>query len=171
MTPDELPGYLDRLRLKIEEKGPIAAANAMARTFQNRVVGVELVRSSHAPGTPTGAPPGGPPAAVTGSLRRSVRMAAAVSAGTGKARSSVAPHIKYARIQELGGTITARHTYVDKHGNTKPGFLRWMAAGKPVFRHSVKLPPRPYMATTHRATVADGSLRNAAAEAVKGLIP
>jgi phage gpG-like protein len=171
VTPDELPGYLDRLRQKIEEKGPVAAANAMAQTFQNAVVGVELVRSSHAPGTRTTAPPGGPPAAVTGSLRRSIRMQAAVSTGSGKAKSSVAPHIKYARIQELGGTVTARHTFTDKDGKVRPGFLRWMSAGKAVFKHSVTLPARPYMSTTHRRTVADGSLRNAAAKAVRGLIP
>jgi phage gpG-like protein len=168
MTPDELPAYLARLRQKVAEEGPKKAANAMARAFHNEVVGVELIKSSHAPGTRTPAPPGGPPAAVTGALRRSVRLTAARDIGAYRARSEVGPRIVYARIQELGGTVTAKH--MTKGG--KPGYLRWGGGpGGYRFAHSVTLPARPYMRPVHRRMIADGRLRQAAADAVRGLVP
>jgi len=167
MTPDELPAYWDRIRQKVADEGPKAAANAMARAFHNEVVGVELIRTSHAPGTRTPAPPGSPPAAITGGLRRSVRLTAARPTGAYRATAEVSPRIIYARIQELGGTVTAKH--LTQSG--RPGYLRWSGPGGFRFARSVTLPPRPYMRPVHRRMVADGRLRQAAASAVRKLVP
>jgi hypothetical protein len=73
----------------------------------------------------------------------------------------VVPLIVYARIQELGGTVTA-------HGG---GVLHWKSGGSDHFAKSVTLPPRPYMRPTHRRTFQDGTLRKAAIEALNGLVP
>jgi hypothetical protein len=170
LTPQELPAYWQEIIRRTEDEGPKAAANAMARVFHNQVVGVELVRFSHSAGTRTPAPAGGPPAAVTGGLRRSVRLHPARSTGGYRAQSSVAPTIKYARNQELGGTVTAKHTYTDKRGVERPGYLRWGPKGAYRFAHSVTLPARPYMRPVHRRTIEDGSLRNAAAAAVRKVV-
>lgn len=170
MTPEELPAYWAMLKKRIGDEGPKAAAYAMARAFHGEVVGVELVMSSHAPGTRTPAPPGGPPAAVSGGLRRSVRLYPAVSTGSYRAKSRVAPLIVYARIQEQGGTVTAKHTYIDRHGIIRPGYLRFGVSGNYHFARSVTLPARPYMAPVHRRMVADGRLRSAAARAVRRLV-
>jgi len=170
MTPAELPAYWERIRKRIGDEGPTAAANAMARVYHEEVVDAELVKSSHAPGTRTAAPAGGPPAAVTGSLRRSVRLYAAVKTGSYKARSNVQPLIKYARIQEKGGKVTALHTYVDKKGNVRPGYLRWGSGANVHFAHSVKIPARPYMRPVHVRMVQDGRIRNAAAQSVSDLV-
>jgi len=171
MTPEELPAYWARLRQKIADEGPKAAANAMGRVFHNEVVGSELIRSSHAPGERTSSAPGEPPAAVTGGLRRSVRLTAAKPSGAYRATSEVSPRIVYARIQEQGGTVTAKHTYVDKHGNTRQGYLRWAGPSGSVFAHSVHLPARPYMRPVHRRLIANGRLRQSAADAVRRLVP
>lgn len=170
MRPDELPPYLLRIIERVGDEGPRAAAYAMARAFHGEVVGVELVRTSHSPGTRTPAPPGGPPAAVSGGLRRSVRLYPAVSTGAYRAKSNVAPLIVYARIQEQGGTVTAKHTYTDRHGVVRPGYLRFGVSGDYHFARSVTLPPRPYMRPVHVRMVADGRLRNAAAKAVGRLV-
>jgi len=167
MTPEELPAYWAAIIQKLGEQGPKAAANAMARAFHNEVVGSELVMFSHSAGTRTPAPAGGPPAAVTGSLRRSVRLNAARPTGDYRATADVSPRIVYARIQEMGGTITAKH--LTERG--KPGYLRWGVSGAYHFARSVTLPPRPYMRPVHRRMVSDGRLRNAAAGAVRRLVP
>lgn len=166
LTPQELPGYWLMLIAKMEANGPKAAANAMSKVFHNQLVGVELVRFSHGPGQRTSSPPGQPPAAVSGALRRSVRLYPATATGSYTAQSSVVPLIVYARIQEMGGTVVAKHTGKDG----KPGYLRFAGAGGYHFARSVTLPPRPYMRPTHKRTVADGSLRSAAAKAVRGVL-
>ena len=170
LTPQELPEYWRQIIERTGSKGPVAAANAMARVFHNRVVGEELVRYSHSVGTRTPAPAGGPPAAITGGLRRSVRLQPARPTGAYRAQSSVSPRIKYARIQELGGTVTAKHTYVTRTGKVMPGYLRWGPKGMYSFAHSVKIPARPYMRPVHRRTIEDGSLRDAAAAAVRKVV-
>lgn len=170
LTPEELPAYWLAIIQRTGERGPVEAANAMARVFHNQVVGVELVRFSHSAGTRTPAPAGGPPAAVSGGLRRSVRLNAAHATGSYSAQSSVVPLIVYARIQETGGTVHARHTYTDKRGRVRPGYLRFGVSGNYHFARSVTLPPRPYMRPVHRRTVADGSLRRAAAAAVRKVV-
>lgn len=171
MRPDQLPGYWDRIIRRIEAQGPRAAAYAMAKRFHSVVSDETLVEYSHGKGTPTPSPPGGPPAIITGGLKRSMRLYPAVSTGPGKAKSHVQPLIVYARIQELGGIVVARHTYTDRHGKVRQGYLAWADAGHGKhFAHSVKIPARPYMRPTHRKVVADGSLTRAAADAVRGLV-
>jgi hypothetical protein len=141
----------------------------MAREFHKVVSDETLVRSSHARGTRTPAAPGDPPALVTGALKRSLRLYPAVSSGAYRAKSSVMPLIVYARIQELGGTVTAKHTYVDRRGRVQPGYLRWGKDGSYRYARSVTIPPRPYMRPTHRKLIADGRLRQAAIRAVRHL--
>jgi len=147
MTPAELPAYLERLTARIRAEGPVAAANAMAQAYQ-----ADVARSMHGPAP---SPPGTPPARRSGTLARSVRPEPAVSIGEGRAKSSVAPHTVYARIQQLGGHI---HTVRAKV----------LTDGKTFFGTHVYLPPRPYMVMTaaRRAKV-----RRAAANAIKGLLP
>jgi hypothetical protein len=171
MRPEELPAYLQRLQTKLAEEGPKKVAYAMAREYHSVLTDETLVQSSHPRGTPTSAAPGEPPALVSGALRRSARLFPAVSSGAYKAKSRVAPLIKYARIQEMGGVVQALHTYVDRHGRVQQGFLRWGSGDSVHFAKRVRIPPRPYMRPTHRKTVEDGRLRNAAIKALRGLIP
>jgi hypothetical protein len=162
VTPEELPAYLARIRQRIEKEGPPRVANAMAKTFLTEVSDKELVRYSHRRGTRTPSPAGDPPAIIGGHLKRSLHLYPAVMTGAASARSKVTPLIVYARIQEMGGTVTP-----DGHP-----FLRWKGlGGKFVYARSVTLPKRPYMRPAHRRTIADGSLRRAAIEALKGLMP
>jgi len=160
VTPAELPAYLAAVRAKLQEEGPPKVAYAMARTFHKTVSDETLVRYSHTRGTFTPSPPGEPPAIVGGALKRSLRLYPAIRTGPSSAQSKVVPLIKYARIQELGGTVHAQD-----------GLLHWKTNGKDHYASSVTLPPRPYMRPTHRKTIEDGRLRNAAIEALKGLVP
>lgn len=145
----------------------------MAREFHAEVSDVTLTRYSHKKFDRTTSPPGEPPAVVSGALKRSLRLYAATRVGAASAESKVVPLIKYARIQETGGTIHA------KGG----GYLHWKsnAAFGPLvkgqkrkkndhYAKKVTLPPRPYMAPTHRKMVSDGSLHNAAVKELKLVI-
>jgi hypothetical protein len=170
MTPGELPGYWDGIIARVTADGPSAAAYAMARRFHQVVSDQTLVATSHGRGTPTPAPPGGPPALVSGALKRSIRLYPATKTGQYTARSNVCPLIVYARIQELGGIVDAKHTYVDKHGKVRQGYLAWGSGPGRRYAHSVTIPARPYMRTTRARTIADGSLRAAAIQAVRGLV-
>lgn len=163
MTPEELPAYLAALREKVAREGPQRVANAMAKTFLEEVSDVELVKTSHSRGTRTPSAPGEPPAIIGGHLKRSLHLFHAVQTGYASARSRVAPLIVYARIQELGGTITPK-------GHP---FLRWKGLGGKgyVYARSVTLPERPYMRPVHRRLIADGRLRQSAVQALRGIIP
>jgi phage gpG-like protein len=127
MTPAELPAYLARMRARAERDAPVAAANAMAQTYQG-----DVVRSMHGGGPSA---PGTPPARRSGTLARSVRPEPAVPAGAGRATSSVAPHTVYARIQQTGGDIHVVRAKV-------------LTDGKRFFGKHVHLPARPYMVMT-----------------------
>jgi phage gpG-like protein len=141
MTPAELPAYLRRMKDRVSTEAPVAAANAMAQTYQG-----EVVRSMHGSAP---SPPGTPPARRTGTLARSVRAEPAVPAGAGRAKSSVAPHTVYARIQQLGGDIYPVRAKALHWGGTPFGPLRKGQKRKPgVFAKHVHLPARPYMVMT-----------------------
>jgi phage gpG-like protein len=127
MTPEELPAYLRRMKDRVSTEAPVAAANAMAQTYQG-----EVVRSMHGGGPSA---PGTPPARRSGTLARSVRAEPAVPAGAGRATSSVAPHTVYARIQQTGGVIHVVRAKV-------------LTDGKRFFGKHVHLPARPYMVMT-----------------------
>jgi phage gpG-like protein len=154
----------------MENEAPVRAAYAMARAYHKELSDVTLVRSSHARGTPTPAAPGEPPALISGGLKRSLRLYPAVMVGFANATAKVRPLIIYARIQELGGTIVAKHAFTDKHGRTQAGYLRFKIGGKYVFKRSVKIPARPYMAPTRRAMIIDGRLKKAASDAVEKVL-
>lgn len=113
-----------------------------------RAVKQTLTTSSHPAGTPTPSAPGTPPAIVTGTLRRSVQVADLEITPTG-ASVKVGPTTVYARIQELGGTITPR----------RAPRLAFQVSGHWVTTMSATLPPRPYLAPTTARKIADGSLR------------
>jgi hypothetical protein len=170
VTPDALPAYWDRIVRRISDEGPRAAAYAMAKRFHQVVSDETLVATSHGKGSPTPSAPGSPPALVSGALKRSLRLTPAVDIGGNIAKASVVPLIIYARIQELGGTVEAKHTYVDKHGTVRQGYLAWGSGAGRHYAHSVTLPARPYMRPTHKRVVADGSLRSSAIKAVRGLV-
>ena len=133
ITVEEIPGYLRRLAEKAAREAPIRAVVAMGNAYEREVV--------QSMGGASPSPPGTPPARVTGTLARSVRVAPAVMVSAYAASNSVAPHTVYARIQQYGGEIHARHLTA----GGKPGYLRWEGRDGVHYRHSVTLPPRPYM--------------------------
>lgn len=160
MTPEELPVRLRGISLDVKARAAVAAADAMAQTYQS-----EVVRSM---GGAAPSPPGTPPARRTGTLARSVRAKPATGGG-GRATSSVSPHTVYARIQQLGGDI-----YPVRAKN-----LRWKSSvfgplnkGQSrtgyVYAKHVHLPARPYMVMNsgRRQRVHDAAVR-----AVRGLMP
>lgn len=146
MTPAELPAYLQRRADRARREAPVAAADAMAQTYQR-----EVVHSMHGPAP---SPRGTPPARRTGTLARSVRAKPAVPDGDGRAKSGVAPHTVYARIQQFGGDIRVVRAKV-------------LTDGKQFFGKHVRLPKRPYMTL-------DGGrrdrIRQAAVRAVRGVL-
>jgi hypothetical protein len=147
LTVAELPAYLAAQARKAGDRSPAAAANGMAQAYQSYVV-----RSMRGPAP---SPPGTPPARRSGTLARSVRPAPAVPSGAYRATASIAPHTVYARIQQAGGTIRAKHTTPDG----RPGYLRFEIGGRVLYRHQVTLPPRPYMVLN---SAVDGEMRDGA---------
>ncbi len=127
MRPEELPGRLRRLAGDVRDRAALDAADAMAQRYQ-----VSVVRSMTGPSP---SPAGSPPARRTGTLARSVRPEPAKPAGAGRARSSVAPHTVYARIQQLGGEIVPVRAKV----------LRWKEGQRYRYARRVVLPAGPYM--------------------------
>lgn len=151
MTPAQLPAYLRRFADDVRDRAAVDAADAMAQTYQRAVV-----KSMKGYGDDP-SPPGTPPARKTGTLARSVRPEPAKLAGAGRAKSSVAPHTVYARIQHLGGVIRVKRApylvWHDKWG--------WHKA------KSVKLPARPYMVMTDARR---SEVRSAAIKAVQAVV-
>ncbi len=160
MNVTELPLYLGRIEAALQSRAAAAAADAMALEFHTELVDVTLRRSSHPRGAVTSSRPGEPPALVTGTLRRSAQIVPAVSAGP-RAVSSVRMAAVYARIQEKGGTVTAR----------RAPYLRFQYPGGSW--HSVKsvhLPARPYMRPTRDLLLATRRLQARAAQAVAAIV-
>jgi hypothetical protein len=147
---EELPEYLDRLRLRVIDQGPRAAASAMVQAFDKGIKSDELIRFSGHP-----SPAGSPPALETGRLRDSLKIIPAAPAGAYRWRSSDAPHTVYARIQEYGGDIYPR----------VKRFLHWVDAGGSHFAKHARLPARPYMRPAIRRMVAHDILHDRAHEA------
>ncbi len=158
MTPQELPAYLLALRDRIASQAAVDAANAMALRYHEHLTDVTLRLFSHPRFTRTPSPPGRPPALVTGTLRRSVRVEPAVPQGPGRAMSSVAPHTVYARIQEVGGDVHVVRARV-------------LTDGRSFFGKHVRIPARPYMRPARDDVIADGTLRQAAIDAVARVVP
>lgn len=156
ITVEELPGFLRKLGDKVAEEAPPKAAKAMGLAFQRHVV--TSMRG------PSPSPPGTPPARVSGTLARSVRTTDPVRVGEASAEVSVAPHTVYARIQQYGGVIRARHLTRDG----RPGFLRWEDKSGVHYRHTVTLPARPYMNVDASARV---GVHNAAVRVAMQYLP
>jgi phage gpG-like protein len=149
MTPAELPAYLRRLGRDVRDRGALDAADAMAQAYQRSVV---LSMKGPSP-----SPPGTPPARRTGRLAGSVKPKAAVLVGDGRAESSVAPHMVYARIQQNGGVIVP----------VRAKALRWKDKNGVHFARKVKLPARPYMVMTDERR---REVRSAAVAAVERVV-
>jgi hypothetical protein len=189
ITVEELPGYLHRLAGDVAVKqAPERAATAMGHAFQRIVVA--------SMGGDSPSPPGTPPARVTGTLARSVRVEPGTQIREYAAGSSVAPHTVYARIQQQGGVIWARHMlgegrldphskayaalkFADQMGHEGAaealeragglGFLSWTGKdGVRHFKHKVVLPPRPYMVMSPEAR---NAVHDAAVQAADRLLP
>lgn len=158
ISPEELPAYMERITRKVNDPGGRAASNAMVQAFDSGIKRDELIRTVGHPSTP-----GRPPALESGRLRASFRMHRAQQTGAYRWTSDDGPNTVYAHIQEYGGDIWAKHTYVDKKtGETKPGFLRWGGPGGWHYARHVHLPARPYMHPAVHRMSADGTLRRAA---------
>lgn len=145
MTPDQLPAMFEAIQARVNDAAGTVVLG-LAYSYQARVQGVTLRLHSHGVDLKTNAPPGGPPAWVLGNLARSVEVKPIVTQGP-VAIASVAPHVVYARLQELGG-----HIYPKRHR-----FLRFPLNGRIYYKEHVYVPPRPYMRPTTDAMVADGS--------------
>jgi hypothetical protein len=143
-----------RIRAAVDD-ATRAAANAMPDVMSS--VARSEMRMGHFLHTQTPSPPGSPPAWISGALRNSFVATPASAMGDATYHSYTGPTVRYARIQELGGEMTAHNP---------SGFMWWQQP--PGVWHKSRqhsLPRRPYMLPAHRRTVADGSLRRAAAEA------
>lgn len=148
MDAVELPLRLERMAEALRTRAAKAAADAMAQEFHQELTDVTLRKSTHPRGTVTTAAPGEPPALVTGTLRRSARIVPAPE-GVARATASVRVGTVYARIQELGGVITAKRTK----------YLRFQyPRGSWHSVRSVRLPKRPYMRPTRDRLVSEGRL-------------
>lgn len=159
MRVSELPIRIDGIAGALQSLAAAAAANAMATEFHAELVDVTLRKSSHPSGTVTPSRPGEPPALVTGTLRRSAQVVPAVAAGS-RAVASVRVGVVYARIQEKGGTVTAKRTK----------YLRFQyPSGKWHSVKSAKIPARPYMRPTRDLLLATGRLQARAAQAIAGI--
>jgi hypothetical protein len=152
ISPDELPGVLAELRDRVARSAPPVAMET-GEMYRRRVSRVTLRRYSHSYGTSTDSPPGQPPAWVLGALARSVTAVMGAASGI-TATVRVAPHTIYARIQELGGVVTAR----------RARYLRFSQNGNVIYSRRVELPPRPYMRPTTEDCIEDGSFTRTAAE-------
>ena len=159
MTPDELPDYLRMVRDRVDPAGE-AACNGMVQAYDRGLKTNELIRT-----TGRASAPGEPPALESGRLRGTLRSTKAVSAGAHRYRGSEYPTTVYAHIQEFGGDIWAKHTFVDRNGVTRPGFLRWEGPAGVHFARHVHLPERSYMRAGTRRMSADGTLRRGAVSA------
>jgi hypothetical protein len=189
VTVEQLPGYLRRLAGDVAVKqAPQRAVHAMGAAY------IRVVVASMGGDSPS--PPGTPPARVTGTLARSIRATDPVQIREYAASTTVAPHTVYARIQQTGGVIWARHLlgegrldpYSKAYANIRfqaatgraggqealdragdLGFLSWTGKdGQRHFKHKVVLPARPYMVMSPEART---SCHDAAAAAVDGLLP
>jgi hypothetical protein len=162
MKASELPDYLrERFGPNRLNRACAAAANGMALRYDIVVKYTTLTRMTGHPSAP-----GEPPALESGRLRDTFRLQRAKPIGDFRWMASDGPTVVYAHIQEYGGEIWARHTYVDKRtGITRPGFLRWKGEdGEFHYARHVKLPERPYVRPTIKQVTNDGSLRRAAVQ-------
>jgi phage gpG-like protein len=92
---------------------------------------------------------GSGPNVVTGTLRRSIVMEGPVRTGLGTATARVGPTVVYGRIQELGGTITAKNAPYLMISFPDGGFAQVT---------QVTLPPRPFLEPAVRDVVDSGAL-------------
>lgn len=160
--PDALLSQIHELQLRTMRTSPFIAAE-MGRAFKDRLVNVTLRRYSHPMYTFTPSPAGQPPAFMTGELAYSVTER--TSGGASTSRAWVGPHTIYAAVQEFGKVIDVKHTYTNKHGETRLGYMRWFNEGRFWYRQQVRIPERSYMRRTRDDMIADGSLHRAAVEA------
>lgn len=157
LSPEELPEYLRGFADRVDPAGR-AAANGMSSAFDRGLKTNELIRTTGHPSAP-----GQPPALETGRLRGTLRIKPAVEAGPYRWKSGNHPDTVYAHIQEYGGEIWAKHTYVDhRTGITRPGFLRWGSPGDYHYARHVRLPERSYMRAGVKRMAGDGTLRRGA---------
>lgn len=138
--------YLQRL---VASAAP-GEANAMAKTFQDRVVNVTLQERFHPPRIFYKAPPGRPPAYASGNLAASIRMTPAFTSV--RASSSVYATAVYAALQEFGG-----QTWPSRYR-----FMHWRNNRGPWWKKRVTVPEHPYMRPTVDELARTGELTRAA---------
>jgi len=118
--------------LKEFRAATVKALSGAAIVVQNEIKLTMGKHGSGRGGKPS--PAGNPPAVQTGALRRSIQTD--LSQVETRLRARVGSNLRYARIQEFGGTITAKN---------KPFLVFRLPDGS--FRRvkRVRLPARPYM--------------------------
>ncbi len=165
MPLNELPDFWRAVQVNVRGAAR-DAAKGMADAYADHVRSVTLRRFSHPPGVWTTSPRyTGTPAWVTGDLSRSIRTREGAYTDSW-AMASVGPYIIYGRIQELGGEIVPKRARWLHWQNTDPRTGMWTNW----FFKKVEIPARPYLAPAARETIADGSLRRAAAAAFLGRV-
>jgi hypothetical protein len=150
---------LERLSAAARAAGAAAAADAMGRHFITHERDFTLLESgTHARGEPGNAAPGAPPARVSGWLGESFRLERAAGGGD-SATSRAGPTAIYSRVQEMGAFIEKDPGYMIWGSN-------WDGAGwRTYYAHAVDVRAHPYMRRGVDEVIADGSLRDNAAEA------
>jgi hypothetical protein len=157
---DDAIAALERRAAAAQAEGAAAAADAMAAHFIDHERRVTLTQSgTHGTGDVAAqAPRGAPPARVTGWLGDSFRMVRAAPGGM-TAAALAGPTAIYSRVQEMGARITK-----------SPGLMHWSDSLGPQWRHVVRVGPHPYMRLGVDQCIADGSLRDHAAEAFAAVV-
>lgn len=152
MDLDALPVYFETIK-SAAARGAAPAATGMANEFRAGVANVTLREVGHAPNQFWKAPAGRPPAYASGDLARSVRATPAY--GAVKATAQVGAYVRYAAIQEVGGT-----TWPNTHR-----FMHWRNSFGPWWKRQVTVPAHPYFRPTVERQAASGELSRAARDA------
>lgn len=142
------------LQAKVADVAVRAALDAMV-IAGTAAIEVELSRSSHSVGEPTGSAAPNPPARVSGRLARDVVATPVILMAGGLAMTTVGSTAPYARVQEFGGTIRP----------IKAHRLFWIGMGGGHAANSVTLPARPYLKPALDSLIASGELGKVASAA------
>lgn len=127
------------LLLAVTPDATKAAGDFLQKTARSNFVG------SHPPGFPHMAFGGDRPNTATGNLQQSITVLPVVAEGPARYSVTVGPTIVYARIIELGGTITPKESE----------YLSWFSPwlGRRIYRKSVHLDGWPYFRPAYETTV------------------
>jgi hypothetical protein len=166
ISPEENIAYLEAVLAKAR-LGASAAATAMARYIEDRVVTDTLQQTTHAPGAYHRARPGAPPATASGSLAKGMYHTPA--SGELRASAYVGNDARHARMLEFGGCVLK-----PRGGKT----MKWKDTGRETHWHHARLPANqdefpahPFIGPTTDEAIDDGELRRIAIDAFREYDP